>query len=45
MAQQRVLEASDIVPADDLIAIGKKVTRRRDGEQYQEFAMTLEEVI
>lgn len=44
MAQQRVLEASDIVPADDLIAIGKKVARRRDGEQYQEFAMTLEEL-
>ena len=44
MAQQRVLEASDIVPGDDLIAIGKKVAKRRDGEQYQEFAMTLEEL-
>lgn len=44
MAQQRVLEASDIVPGDDLIAIGKKVAKRRDGEQYLEFAMTLEEL-
>lgn len=44
VAQQRLLEASDIVPADDLIAIGKKIKKRRDGEQYQEFAMTLEEL-
>ena len=45
MAQQRVLEASDIVPADDLIAIGKKINKKgRDGEQYKEFAMTLEEL-
>lgn len=43
MAQQRVLEASDIVPGDDLIAIGKKVAKRRDGEQYEEFAMSIEE--
>ncbi len=43
MAQQRVLEATDIVAGDDLVAIGKKVKRRRDGEQYEEFAMTIEE--
>ena len=45
VAQQRVLEATDIVAVDDLIVIGKKINRRRDGEQYQEFAMTVQEFL
>jgi hypothetical protein len=43
VAQQKVLEASDIVPADDMLVIGKKVNRLRDGTEYQEFAMSISE--
>ncbi len=44
VAQQRMLEATDIVAGDDLVAIGKKINKKgRDGEQYKEFGMTIEE--
>lgn len=45
VAQQRLLEAGDVVAIDDLIPIGKKVKRRRDGEQYQEFGITVAEFL
>jgi hypothetical protein len=45
VAQQKVLEASDIVPADDMLVIGKKVNRLRDGSEYQEFAMSIGEFL
>ena len=45
MAQQKVLQPSDIVLDDDLVAIGKKVKRSRNGSQYEEFAMTLQNLV
>lgn len=45
VAQQKVLEASDIVPADDMLVIGKKVNKLRDGSEYQEFAMSIGEFL
>jgi hypothetical protein len=43
IAQQKVLEATDIVPADDMIVVGKKVNRLRDGSEYMEFAMSIQD--
>jgi hypothetical protein len=45
IAQQKVLEASDVVPADDMLVIGKKVNKLRDGSEYQEFAMSISEFL
>jgi hypothetical protein len=45
IAQQKVLEASDVVPADDMLVIGKKVNRLRDGSEYQEFAISVSEFL
>lgn len=43
IAQQRLLEASDVSPDNDLLAIGKKMSKLRNGKGYEEFAITVSE--
>jgi len=41
VAQQRILQASDIVAADDLLIIGKKISKNRSGRGYEEFVISV----
>lgn len=45
LAQFGLLKSGDLVTKDDLLLIGKKVNNQRDGSQYQELAITLEELM
>jgi len=45
VAQQKVLQTSDIVPTDDMLVIGKKVSKNRSGKGYEEFAMRISDFL
>lgn len=43
--QQKVLTSAGVDTANDQIIIGKKVNDKRDGSQYQAFAMSIDEFL
>lgn len=45
IVKRGILEPADIIPADDLLIIGKKVNRLRNGSQYLNFPMTIEDFL
>tara|TARA_R110000868_G_scaffold8307_6_gene43431 strand:+ start:1120 stop:2178 length:1059 start_codon:yes stop_codon:yes gene_type:complete len=45
IAKRGILEPADIVPTDDLLVIGKKINLLRNGSQYQNFPMTIEDFL
>ena len=45
IANKGLLKAVQIIQVDDLILIGKKVNSLRDGSQYEEMAITVEEFL
>lgn len=45
LAQYGFLKPGDVVTQDDLILIGKKINNLRDGSQYRELAMTIQDFL
>ncbi len=45
IANQKTLTADQVDISTDYIIIGKKVNDKRDGTQFQAYAMSLEELI
>lgn len=45
IAKRGILNPADVIPADDLLVIGKKVNFLRNGSQYQNFPMTIEDFL
>ena len=45
IAKRGILEPTEIIPADDLLVIGKKVNYSRNGSQYQNFPMKIQDFL
>jgi hypothetical protein len=45
IANNGLLAPADVVPADDLVLIGKKVNNKRNGTQYQEESMLVQDFL
>jgi len=45
IAKRGILNPADVIPADDLLVIGKKVNFLRNGSQYQNFPMTVSDFL
>lgn len=45
LAQYGLLKPGDVITYDDLVLIGKKVNDKRNGSQYQELAMTIQDFL